>query len=141
MLNFSFLIFLWHLKSFVKLSGVNTCTKFVALLSLDNNHAAYPVSWFIYFSAQLFSDQLIRQLFSLLPPSLQLVFSVARAVLVVCFYLLLDVVLQEGDQVYQRHLPILPTFSSLKVDPHLSLFLLSLFHGSCHLLGHCLHSR
>ena len=59
--------------------------------------------------------------------------------LAVCFYLLLDLVLQEGNQVCQRHLHLFPIFSSWKVDPHLFFFLLILCHVSCNLLCHCLH--
>ena len=59
--------------------------------------------------------------------------------LAVCFYLLLDLVLQEGNQVCQRHLHLFPIFSSWKVDPHLFFFLLTLCHISFNLLCHCLH--
>lgn len=54
-------------------------------------------------------------------------------------YLLLDVVLQEGNQIRQRQLHILPIFSSWKADPHLLYFLLSLCTVYRHLLGLCLH--
>ena len=64
----------------------------------------------------------------------------ARAVLVVCFNLLLDVVFQKGNQLCPRHLYILSIFSSWKVDPHLFCFLLSFWHASHHLPAYCLHS-
>ena len=134
------------LEGLVKITQVKSDTKFVALWFPDDSHAGYPVSWFIYYcfilvhSFATTSAQLICQFSSLFPPSLQLVSSMPRAVLVVCFYALLDVVLQEGIQVCQRHLHILPIFSSWKVDPHLFFFLVSLCNVCHHLLVHCLHS-
>ena len=56
--------------------------------------------------------------------------------LAVRFYLLLEVALQEGHKMYQRHVHMLLIFSSLKVDSHLSFLLLCLFHESHHLLSH-----
>ena len=93
----------------------------------------FGVSWWqpcclssqlVYLLLLLFSAQFIHQISSLFPPSLQLISSVAHAVLMLCFYLLLDVVIQESNQVCQN-LHILPIFSSWKVDPRLFFFLLS----------------
>ena len=78
-------------------------------------YSQYVISWpqpcclsnqLVHLLLLLFSAQLICQFFL----SLQLVSSKACSVLVVCFYLLLDVVLQEGSRVCQRHLHIFPIF-------------------------------
>ena len=97
-------------------------TKFLALWFLDNNCCLS--SRLAHLLLLLISAQLICQFYSLFSPSLQLVSSMTH-VLVVYFYLLLDVAFQEGNQVCQRHLHILPIFSSWKVDLH--LFFLVIF--------------